>query len=166
MLRRLKMLNEVLKILEEDARRTPDEIAAMTGLKPEEVSSIIKKAEEDRLIIKYKAIVNWSKLQDEHILALIEVKTSPEKETGFDAIAETIARYPQVNTLYLVSGTYDLAVIAVGKTLQEIASFVTQKLAPLEGVQSTATHFLLKKYKEDGVILEGGEENRRQSVVL
>lgn len=160
------MNKEILKILEEDARRTPQEIAAMTGLKPEEVADVIRQAEEERLIIRYKALVDWSKVEDEYILALIEVKISPEKETGFDTIARTIARYPQVNTLYLVSGAYDLAVIAVGKSLQEIATFVTQKLAPTEGVQSTATHFLLKKYKEDGVMLEGEDRTRRQSVVL
>jgi DNA-binding Lrp family transcriptional regulator len=160
------MLKEILKILEDDARTTPKQIATMTGSTESEVSKIIKQAEEEQTILKYKTLVNWKKVGDEYVCALIEVKITPQRDVGFDSIAERIYLFPQARTVYLVSGTYDLAVIARGKTMNEISEFVTQKLAPIEGVQGTMTHFLLKKYKEDGEILEGGEGNRRQPVVL
>jgi DNA-binding Lrp family transcriptional regulator len=160
------MLKEILKILEDDARTTPKQIATMTGSTEGEVSKIIKQAEEEQTILKYKTLVNWNKVGDEYVCALIEVKITPQRDVGFDSIAERIYLFPQARTVYLVSGTYDLAVIARGKTMNEISEFVTQKLAPIEGVQGTMTHFLLKKYKEDGEILEGGEGNRRQPVVL
>ncbi len=160
------MLKEILKILEDDARTTPKQIATMTGSTEGEVRKIIKQAEEEQTILKYKTLVNWNKVGDEYVCALIEVKITPQRDVGFDSIAERIYLFPQARTVYLVSGTYDLAVIARGKTMNEISEFVTQKLAPIEGVQGTMTHFLLKKYKEDGEILEGGEGNRRQPVVL
>ena len=160
------MLKEILKILEDDARTTPKQIATMTGSTEGEVKKIIKQAEEEQTILRYKTLVNWDRVGDEHVSALIEVKITPQRDVGFDSIAERIYRFPQARTVYLVSGTYDLAVIAMCKSMHEIADFVTQKLAPIEGVQGTMTHFLLKKYKEDGEILEGGEENKRQPVVL
>jgi DNA-binding Lrp family transcriptional regulator len=160
------MLNEILKILEEDARTTPKQIAAITGKSKDEVKKIIQKAEEERTILKYKTMVDWNKVGQEQVWALIEVKITPQRDVGFDSIAERIYRFPQARTVYLVSGTYDLAVIARGKTMNEIAEFVTQKLAPIEGVRGTMTHFLLKKYKEDGEILEGGDGNKRQPVML
>ncbi len=160
------MLKEILKILEDDARTTPKQIATMTGSTEGEVKKIIKQAEEEQTILRYKTLVNWDRVDDEHVSALIEVKITPQRDVGFDSIAERIYRFPQARTVYLVSGTYDLAVIAMCKSMHEIADFVTQKLAPIEGVQGTMTHFLLKKYKEDGEILEGGEENKRQPVVL
>jgi len=160
------MLKEILKILEGDARTTPKQLATMTGGTEAEVKKTIKQAEDDKTILKYKTLVNWDKVGDEHIWALIEVNITPQRDVGFDSIAERIYRFPQARTVYLVSGTYDLAVIALGKSMHEIADFVTQKLAPIEGVRGTMTHFLLKKYKEDGEILAGGEENRRQPVVL
>ena len=160
------MLKEILKILEDDARTTPRQLATMTGSTEAEVKKTIKQAEGDKAILKYKTLVNWDRVGDEHIWALIEVNITPQRDVGFDSIAERIYRFPQARTVYLVSGTYDLAVIALGKSMHEIADFVTQKLAPIEGVRGTMTHFLLKKYKEDGEILAGGEENRRQPVVL
>ncbi len=160
------MLKEILKILEKDAHTTPKQIAAMTGKTEGEVKKLIKKAEQDQAIIKYKTIVDWNKAGKEQVWALIEVKITPQRDVGFDSIAERIYHFPQARTVYLVSGTYDLAVIAYGKTMNEIAEFVTQKLAPIEGVRGTMTHFLLKKYKEDGEILEGGDGNKRQPVVL
>jgi DNA-binding Lrp family transcriptional regulator len=160
------MLKEILKILEEDARSTPKQIAAMTSKSEDEVKKLIKKAEQEQTIIRYKTIVDWNKVGKEQVWALIEVMITPQRDVGFDSIAEHIYRFPQARTVYLVSGTYDLAVIACGRTMNEIAEFVTQKLAPIEGVRGTMTHFLLKKYKEDGEILEGGEGNKRQPVVL
>ncbi len=156
------MLKDILKVLEADARTNIQQIATITGLPEAEVAQAIKKAEQEQVILKYKAIINWEKVADEHVFALIEVKVAPQRDVGFDAIAERIYRFPQAHTVYLLSGTFDLLVIVTGKTIQEVANFVSQKLAPIEGVQSTVTHFMLKKYKEDGEILGAREELKRQ----
>jgi DNA-binding Lrp family transcriptional regulator len=156
------MLKEILEILEKDARTSIQQISTITGRPENEVADDIKKAEKDQVILKYKAIVNWEKVEKEHVFALIEVKIAPQRDVGFDSIAERIYRFPQAHTVYLVSGTYDLLVIVTGKTIQEVANFVSQKLAPIEGVQGTITHFMLKKYKEDGEILGAKEEIKRQ----
>ena len=160
------MLKEILKILQSDARTTTKQISTMTGIPGAEVSKTINQAEKDRTILKYKTIVNWEKLGEEQVWALIEVKVTPQKDVGFDAIAERIYRSPQARTVYLVSGTYDLLVLISGKTEHEIADFVSENLAPIEGVQGTVTHFMLKRYTEDGEILEGEEEVKRQPVIL
>ncbi len=154
-------MNEILKILEEDARKTPQQIATMTGIPLSKVKETIKQAERDRTILRYKAMVNWDKLDDEQVTALVEVRLEPQRDVGFGAIAERIYRFPEARSVYLLSGTYDLAVFVTSKTMQEVASFVTQKLAPLDGVRGTVTHFLLKRYKEDGEILEGEERPKR-----
>ncbi len=160
------MEKEILKVLENDARLTPKQIATMTGKPVTEVTRVIKEAESDRTIIKYKTVINWDKFETEQVWTLIEVKIAPQRDVGFDAIAERIYRFPQARTVYLVSGTYDLLCIVNGKTIQELANFVSQKLAPLEGVLGTVTHFMLKRYKEDGEILTDGEETKRQPLVL
>jgi len=158
-------MKEIFRILEQDARKTPQQIAAMTGIPQAQVEEAIKKAEADRTILKYKTMINWDKLGEEQVAALVEVRVVPQRDVGFDAIAERIYRFPEARTVYLVSGTYDLAVLVVGKTMQEVAGFVSQKLAPLEGVQGTVTHFLLKRYKEDGEILEGEEGPKRVPIM-
>ncbi len=158
-------MNEIFEILENNARATPEEIAAMVDMPASKVQSIIEKAEGDKIVLKYKTIVNWAKLGKEEVLALIEVKVTPQPNVGFDAIAERICRFPEVYSAYLVSGTYDLAILAKGKNMQEIASFVTGKLAPLEKVQNTNTRFLLKRYKEDGEIVEPTEGNKRLPLI-
>jgi len=160
------MLKEILKILENDARITTKQISTMTGIPGDEVTRLIKQAEEDRAILKYKTVINWDKVEDERVWALIEVKVTPQRDVGFDSIAECIYRFPEARTVYLISGTYDLLVLVMSKTIHEIADFVSQKLAPIEGVQGTVTHFMLKRYKEDGEIVEGGEEAKRQPVML
>ena len=160
------MLKEVLKILENDARTTPEQIAKMTGLSLDEIKKTVKKAEDDRTILKYKTVVNWDKVADEQVRALIEVKIVPQRDVGFDAIAERIFRFPEARSVYLVSGAYDLVALVAGKSMHQIADFVSQKLAPIEGVQGTATYFLLKRYKEDGEVLEGGDGTKRQPVIL
>ncbi len=160
------MLKKIIKILENDARTDIKQIATMVGSTAVQVAGVMSQAEEDRIILKYKTMINWDKLGDERVWALIEVKMVPQRDVGFDAIAERIYRFPQAISVYLVSGTYDLAILVVGKTMQEVAAFVSQKLAPLESVQGTVTHFLLKRYKEDGEILEGGEGDRRLPVTL
>jgi DNA-binding Lrp family transcriptional regulator len=139
----------------------------MTGLPAAEVAGLIKQAEKDRIILKYKTVINWDRVEnDEQVWALIEVKVKPEPEVGFDSIAGRIAQYEQVRSLYLASGTYDLLLVVVGKTERKVADFVSQNLAHLEGVQGTVTHFVLKRYKDDGEILEGGEGVKRQPVIL
>ncbi len=160
------MIKDILKILENDARTTTKRIANMTGTPSTEVAKLIKQAEKDRTILKYKTVINWAKVENEQVWALIEVKVTPQKDVGFDSIAERIYRFPQARTVYLISGTYDLLVLAIGKTEHEVADFVSRKLAPTEGVQGTVTHFVLKRYKEDGEILEGKEEVKRQPVIL
>jgi DNA-binding Lrp family transcriptional regulator len=160
------MLEEILKILENDARTSAQKISAMTGIPSAQVTKIIKQAEKERTILRYKTIINWEKLVDELVWAIIEVKVAPEKDVGFDAVAARIYRFPQVRSAYLASGNYDLLVIVGGKSEHEIANFVSQKLAPIEGVQGIVTHFVLKRYKEDGEIMEGIEEVKRQPVML
>ena len=160
------MEKEVLKILENDARTTAKQISAMTGIPSAEVNKIIKQAEKDQVILKYKTVVNWDKAENEHVWALIEVKLTPQKDVGFDSVAERIYRFPQARTVYLVSGSYDLFVLVVGKSSHEIADFVSQRLSHIEGVQGTVTQFVLKRYKEDGEIIAAREEIKRQPVIL
>lgn len=155
-------MKEILKILEKDARLTPRQVAVMTGSTEAAVENIISEAEKDRVILRYKTVVDWEKLGEEMVWALVEVKVTPQRDVGFDAIAARIYRFPEARTVYLVSGGYDLSVVVEGKTIREVASFISEKLAPLEGVQGTTTHFLLKRYKEDGqVFVDGGEEHKR-----
>ncbi len=161
------MLKDILKILENDARTTDKQIATMTGLPLAEIAKTVRQAEKDRIILKYRTVVNWDRVEeDEQVWALIEAKVKPEPEAGFDSIAGRIAQFPQVRSLFLASGTYDLLLVVVDKTEHSVADFVAQNLAHLEGVQGTVTHFVLKRYKEDGEILEGGEEAKRQPVIL
>ncbi|MFC2059845.1 Lrp/AsnC family transcriptional regulator [Chloroflexota bacterium] len=160
------MLKEILQILENDARTTTKQISTMTATPGAEVTRLIKQAEKDRTILKYKTVVNWDKVADDQVWALIEVRVTPQRDVGFDSISERIYRFPQARTVYLLSGTYDLLVLVMGKTMHEVSDFVSQKLAPIEGVQGTVTHFVLRKYKEDGEIINGKEETKRQPVVL
>jgi DNA-binding Lrp family transcriptional regulator len=160
------MVKEILKILENDARISSERLATMTGKPVAEIKKYIEQAEKDRTILKYKTVINWEKADDEQVWALIEVRVAPQKDVGFDAIAERIERFPQTRSVYLISGTYDLHVLAVGKTNHEIADFVSQQLSHIDGVQETVTQFVLKRYKEDGEVMEGGEAVKRQSVIL
>jgi DNA-binding Lrp family transcriptional regulator len=147
-------MKEILEILEKDARVTPETIATMTGKKVAEVKRVISEAEKEHIILRYKTVINWEKVEAPQVWALIEVKVQPQRGVGFDAVAERIYHFPQARSVYLVSGAYDLAVLVVGRTMQEVAAFVSEKLATLESVQGTITHFMLKKFKEDGDILE------------
>ncbi|MCH7553612.1 MAG: Lrp/AsnC family transcriptional regulator [Chloroflexi bacterium] len=155
-------MNDVFKILEQDARTPHDKIATMTGLSTDEVSRIVREAEENRTIIKYKTMVNWDKLGQREVWALIEVKIVPERNVGFDSIAERIYRFPEARTVFLVSGLYDLAVIVTARDIYDVSRFVSDKLSTIEGVTGTVTHFFLKRYKEDGEILAEREETDRQ----
>jgi len=157
---------EILEILEKDARTTPEDIAKMLKKKPISVKQAIKKFEKEGVILKYKAVINKDliKSADSGVRALIEVNITPQKDVGFDKIAERIYSFPEVSSCYLISGTYDLLLIVEGKDLHTVSRFVAEKLAPLENIRGTVTHFLLKKYKEDGVILKHREENKRIAI--
>jgi DNA-binding Lrp family transcriptional regulator len=157
-------MKEILKILEEDDKTPPEKIATLLGLPVEKVKSEIAKLEEMKAIIKYKAVVDWEKVGEEVLYAFIEVRVVPERDTGFDAIAKRIYRFPEVHSLYLMSGAYDFCVVVKGRSMKDVANFVAQKLAPLKGVQGTATHFVLKKYKVDGVLIEEKETNKRLAI--
>ena len=158
---------EVLKALQADARLSYEELGKQTGISAAQAQSIVEEAEKNHEILAYKAIINWEKVAgEEETLALIEVKTMPQSEVGFDAIAANVYRFPEARDVYLVSGAYDLAVIVKGKNMRQIADFVSQKLAPVEGVQATATYFFMKKYKEDGHIVDNYDEVRRQMMML
>lgn len=152
---------EILEILQNNSRLRPEQIAAMIGVAQAEVEDRVKELEEKRIIIKYHTLINWELAGEEVVSALIEVKVTPQRGSGFDNIAERIYRFPEVKAVYLMSGRYDVSVLIEGKTMKEVALFVAMKLATIENVQSTATHFVLKKYKQEGVILEDKEKDRR-----
>ena len=147
-------MEEILDLLRQNARLSIEDIAAMTKKTAAEVDAIIKQLEDDGVILKYAAIVNPEKDSEAKgkVRAEIEIQVIPEREHGFDALADRIYRFPQVKSLYLMSGGYDLKVIIEGDTLQEVALFVSRKLSTLEGVRSTKTHFILKTYKENGIV--------------
>ncbi|CAG7633319.1 Lrp/AsnC family transcriptional regulator [Paenibacillus allorhizosphaerae] len=152
---------KIVELLKEDARRSPALIATMLGASEAEVAEAIRELEEAHVIVKYATVVNWAKVDNEKVTALIEVQITPERGRGFDAIAERIYLYPEVKSVYLMSGAYDLLVEIEGKTLKEVASFVSNKLSPIDRVLSTKTHFILKKYKQDGITFEDHEDDRR-----
>ncbi|MCU0665639.1 MAG: Lrp/AsnC family transcriptional regulator [Candidatus Omnitrophica bacterium] len=159
-------MDEILEILEKDARASVEDIAKMLKKKPDAVKKTIKKYEKDGVILKYKTVINREIVKDAEVQvrALIEVNIVPQKDLGFDKIAERIYSFPEVASCYLISGTYDLLLIVEGKDLQTVARFVSEKLSCAEHVRGTATHFLLKKYKEDGVILKHKDENQRIAI--
>lgn len=151
----------ILEILFEDARTSVSQIAVMTGHTEEEVASSIRRLEDQKIILKYPAMINWDKVDGEMVEALIEVRVTPQRDEGFDAIAEQIYRFEEVSSVYLMSGAYDLMVQLKADSLKKLALFVAQKLSTLDNVISTATHFVLKKYKIEGVICEGDRKDDR-----
>ena len=161
-------MNEILEILEKDARTRPEEISKMTGMTTANVKKAIKKFEKDGIILKYKAILNKELIKDEQsdVRALIEVKITPKKNVGFDYLAERVYQFPEVSACYLMSGTYDLLVVVEGKNIHTVSNFVSSKLAPMENVRGTVTHFILKKYKEDGDILRQAKRDKREAISL
>lgn len=159
-----EMKTSILKLLNEDVRRSPELIATMLGIEVEQVTEAITEMEKDKVIVKYAPVINWSKVNGDKVTALIEVQITPERGRGFDAIAERIYMFPEVKTVYLMSGSYDLQVEIEGETLREVASFVSNKLSTLDSVLSTKTHFILKKYKQDGIIFEDHEGDHRMVI--
>lgn len=142
---------KLLRLLEQNAYASKESIAAELGATVAEVDSAVSRLEKEKVILGYTAMIDWDKTKNQTITAMIEIKIIPTPGEGFDKVARRISKYPQVKSVYLMSATYDILVSIEGKTLQEIAMFVAQKLAPMAGVQSTATHFVLKKYKDKGI---------------
>jgi DNA-binding Lrp family transcriptional regulator len=156
-----KLKLDILDLLKEDARHSAELLATMLGVDRAAIEKAIAELEADKVIVKYATVVNWGKVDDDKVTALIEVQITPERGRGFDAIAERIYLYPEVKSVYLMSGAYDLLVEIEGTTLKEVASFVSSKLSSIDRVLSTKTHFILKKYKQDGVIFEDHEDDQR-----
>ena len=160
-------MEEILNILDkEKGNVSRAKIAQMLGMEEKEVVDKIEKMEKENVIVGYKTIVNWDKTDKDVVVALIELRITPQRGEGFDKVAERIYKYPQVKSLYLMSGAYDLAVTIEGKSMKEVALFVAQKLAPMDSIISTATHFVLKKYKEEGIVFEDDEKDTRQVITL
>ncbi len=148
----VKLKRAILDLLEKDAKMSKEQIAISLGMKVEDVAAAIAELEDKEIIVGYKTLVDWDKMSDDVVTALIEIKVVPQHGLGFERIAERMSQYEEVDSVYLMSGTYDIAVTVSGKSLREVALFVSEKIAPLEYVTSTATHFVLKKFKDKGVI--------------
>ena len=160
------MDNEILELLDKDSELTAADIAVMLGKTEDEVRASIERFKAEGRIVGKKVMINWRKTSKELVTALIELKVTPQFGRGFDQIAERFYQYDQVKSVYLMSGTYDLALQIEGKNLNEVALFVAEKLAPMEEVVSTATHFVLKKYKEDGIMFENKQTDDRQVMLF
>ena len=158
------MNTDILKLLESDARLTPEQIAVMLDCDVDSVKREIEAFEKDGTILGYKAIVDWEKTDRESVSAMIEVKLTPQRDSGFDRVAEKIYNYPEVQSVQLMAGGYDLSVLIEGKTMKEVALFVSQKLATIDGVIATATHFVLHKYKDKGVLYDTTEVDERGNI--
>jgi len=157
---------ELLRLIEHNARLTQPELAVMLGTTEEAIAAELEQLHNDDIILGYTTVVNWEKTKRESVTALIEVRLTPQRDQGFDKIAQHMYRYPQVTSCYLMSGGFDLMLIIEDSTLREVASFISNKVAPIEGVVSTATHFILKKYKSNGVVFEDKPVDRREAVIL
>ena len=157
---------ELLRLIEQNARLSQAELAVMLQATEDEVSAALKTLREENIILGYTTIINWEKTQVESVTAMIEVRLVPQRDQGFDRIAQRLYKYPQVSSCYLMSGGFDLMLIIEDSTLREVASFISDKVAPLDGVVSTATHFILKNYKSNGVVFEDKPEDRRETVIL
>ena len=154
--------NAILELLEKDAKMSAEQIASSLEMKVEDVAAAIEEYEEKDIIAGYKTLIDWDKVGDEGVTALIEIKVVPQRGQGFERIAERMSQYEEVESVYLMSGAYDIAVTIHGKSLREVAGFVSDKIAPLEYVTSTATHFVLKKFKDKGVMYTNTEKNQER----
>ena len=155
-------MKKLLQLLEDDCTLTHAQLASLANMTEAEVAAAIRQYEEDKVILGYKAIVDWDRTDRESVTALIEVKVTPQRGEGFDRIAERIYQYDEVESVYLMSGAFDLTVIISGRTLKEVAQFVGERLSPLEDVTGTATHFILHKYKEKHLIFEKREQQAKE----
>ena len=156
-----KLETSLLDILRDDCRIPLEKIAVMTGASVEEVASAIESLEQRKIILRYSPMINWDRTGRERVEAMIEVRVTPQRDMGFDAIARRIYRFDEVKSVYLMSGSYDLLVLVEARSLKELAAFVSGKLSPLETVTGTATSFVLKRYKEEGVVFDGDDSDSR-----
>lgn len=159
-------MEKMLKLIEEDATLTPAELALMLSKEEGDIVKMIAELEESGVILGKRTIIDWDKVQSDRLTALIEVKVMPQHDDGFDKIAERICENPEIKSLYLMSGGFDFAVMIEGKTMKEIAFFVARKLATIDAVTATATHFILKTYKDKGVIYGAPKKDMRETVIL
>ena len=158
------MREKILQAIDKNSKLTPQDLAAMLGSTTSEVEEILRELEQEAIICGYPTLINWDKTDCEKVTALIEVKVTPQRGQGFDKIAERIYKFDEVESVYLMSGGFDLTVIIEGKSMKEVATFVSSKLAPMEAVLSTATHFVLKKYKEHGLPLVHEKNDERMLI--
>lgn len=157
---------KILELLENDCMISVEQIATLTDMEIVEVAELIDQLKKDKILLKNKSVINWELTDKEFVTAQIQLKVTPQRGEGFDKIAERIYKFPEVQSLYLMAGQYDLLVFIEGKTMKEVALFVANRLAPLEFVVSTGTHFVLKKYKDQGVIFDDNETDNRQVITL
>lgn len=157
----MELEKRILRLIENDAQLSPKTVATMLDEDEQKVAAIIKKLEREKYILGYNTIINWERLGDDGITAMIDVKVAPEREVGFNSVAERICRFPEVRCVYLMSGTYDLSVMVSGENMKDISWFVSHKLSTLDQVQSTTTHFILKRYKQENVVFEEPEQDKR-----
>jgi Transcriptional regulators len=160
----VSMREQILKAIDKNSKLSASDLAIMLGSTEEEVISTIKQMEDESIICGYPTLINWDKVNCERVTALIELKVTPQRGLGFDKIAERIYQFDEVQSLYLMSGGFDLTVILEGRTMREVASFVSEKLAPMDAILSTATHFVLKKYKEHGLPLVQTKKDERMLI--
>jgi len=154
-------MRELLEVLEKNSRVSVSELASMLQKSEYEIEKEIARLEREKIILSYGALINWERYGDDTVTAVIEINLTPQREVGFDAIAERIYRFDEVRTVYLMSGNFDLLVIIEGKSLKDVANFVATRLSTIEGVTQTRSHFMLKAYKKDGVIIDDEEQDRR-----
>lgn len=155
---------EILQLLQNDARLTAEQLATMVGEETEAVAQALREMEAAGILLRYTAVVDWDQIDTDTVTAIIDVKITPQRGVGFDQLAQRIARFPEVRACYLMSGAYDLSVFVQASSLREVARFVSQRLSTLDGVASTTTHFIMKRYKHDGVLFEGPETDERLAV--
>lgn len=159
------MEKDILELLENDSRISAEQIAEMLGKNVDEIKECIAKLEKENVICGYSTLINWDNTEREYVTALIEVKVTPQRDQGFDKIAQRIQNFDEVKAVYLMSGAFDLTVIMEGRNIKEISKFISTKLSTLDSVLSTATHFVLKKYKDHGVILEQEKTGDERMIV-
>lgn len=157
---------ELLQLIEHNARVSASELAVMIGADEKSVSDELDRLQQENIIMGYAAVINWDKTERESVTAMIEIRITPQRNKGFDQIAGQLFRFPQVTSCYLMSGGFDLMIIIQDSTLREVASFVSEKVAPIDGVVSTSTHFILKKYKNNGIVFDSKVSDDRETIVL
>lgn len=157
----MELKRQILNLIAHEAKLNPKMIATMLGQEENNIIRAIKEMEDEKVILGYNTVINWDKMESDGVTATIEVKVTPQREVGFNGVAERICRFPEVRSVHLMSGSYDLSVVVDGDNLKEVASFVSHKLSTLEEVQSTVTHFVLRTYKVDNFVFEDAHEDER-----